>query len=101
MGLRMFVLSFPLFALFLDNFTDSNVPWIDGFTTSIFLVGMWFMARVKVENWIYWIVGDLISVPLYHYKGLTLTSIQYMVFLGLAIAGLRQWIKQAIPTHAN
>ncbi|MEO1452090.1 MAG: nicotinamide mononucleotide transporter family protein, partial [Bacteroidota bacterium] len=60
-------------------------------TTAIFFVGMWFMARKQIENWIYWIIGDFISIPLYHYKGLTLTSIQYMVFLGLAVAGFLSW----------
>ncbi len=46
----------------LINFTDSNVPNIDAMTTAIFMVGMWLMAIKKVENWIYWIVGDIISV---------------------------------------
>lgn len=98
-GLLILLASFPLFALFLDNFTDSTVPWIDGFTTAIFLVGMWFMANKQVENWIYWIIGDMISIPLYHYKGLTLTSIQFGVFLILAISGLMAWIKKAVPRH--
>ena len=48
--------------------------YIDTLTTAIFFVGMWLMARRKVENWIFWIVGDIISIPLYFVKGLTLTS---------------------------
>ncbi len=103
LGLLLLALSFPIFAMFLDNFTDSTVPWIDGFTTSIFFMGMWFMARKQVENWIYWIVGDLISIPLYHYKGLTFTSIQYFIFLGLAVGGWIAWMKKArqTPAYAN
>ncbi|MEL7531630.1 MAG: nicotinamide riboside transporter PnuC [Bacteroidota bacterium] len=73
------------------NFTDSTVPLIDSITTAIFFVGMWFMANKKIENWIYWIIGDVISIPLYFYKGLTLSSFQYIVFLILAIQGYLAW----------
>jgi nicotinamide mononucleotide transporter len=73
------------------EYINSFVPYIDSFTTAIFFVGMWFMARKKIENWIYWIIGDLISVPLYFYKGLVFTSFQFFVFLILAIMGLMEW----------
>ncbi|GAB4414189.1 MAG: nicotinamide riboside transporter PnuC [Bacteroidia bacterium] len=86
---------FVLLAWVLDRFTDSTVPRIDAFTTAVFFVAMWEMARKKVESWIYWIVGDVVSVPLYYYKGLTLTSIQYLVFLWLAVLGLLAWHKKA------
>jgi nicotinamide mononucleotide transporter len=79
---------------FLSNYTDSNVPLIDSATTSIFIVGMWLMARKKIENWIYWIIGDIISIPLYFYKDLALTSIQFTVFLILAILGYIEWRKK-------
>ncbi|MGB3773970.1 MAG: nicotinamide riboside transporter PnuC [Leeuwenhoekiella sp.] len=67
--------------------------WIDTLTTAIFFVGMWLMARRKIENWIYWIVGDIISVPLYFYKGLTFTSLQYLIFTIIAIFGYLAWKK--------
>jgi len=73
------------------DYIQSYVPWIDSFTTAIFLVGMLFMALKRVENWIYWIIGNIVSVPLYFAKGLVFTSFQYLVFLGLAIAGLIAW----------
>ena len=76
------------------EYWQTNVPYIDTFTTAIFLVGMWLMAVKKLENWIFWIIGDLISVPLYAYKGLVFTSFQYLVFLGLAIAGYIAWKKK-------
>ena len=75
--------------------------YIDTLTTAIFFVGMWLMARRKVENWIFWIVGDLISIPLYFYKGLTLTSLQYLTFTVIAIFGYRSWKKilnKSLPT---
>ena len=58
---------------------------------AIFFAGMWLMARRKIENWIFWIIGDLISIPLYFYKGFTLTSLQYLLFTGIAILGYRSW----------
>jgi nicotinamide mononucleotide transporter len=66
---------------------------IDTFTTALFFVGMWLMARRKIAHWIYWIVGDLISIPLYLYKGLALTSFQYLIFTLIAIFGYIQWKK--------
>ncbi len=65
--------------------------YVDTVTTAIFFVGMWLMARRKIENWIFWIVGDIISVPLYFYKGLTFTSLQYLIFTIIAIYGFLAW----------
>ncbi len=90
-GIGILLVSAGLLYYVLANHTDSDVPVIDSITTAIFFVGMWFMARKNIENWIYWIVGDLISVPLYIYKGLGLTSFQYVIFLGLAVAGYVSW----------
>jgi len=71
----------------------SLTSYIDNITTAIFFVGMWLMAKRKIENWIFWIVGDVISVPLYFYKGLTFTSLQYFIFTFIAIAGYYSWKK--------
>ncbi|MFK2818788.1 nicotinamide riboside transporter PnuC [Flavobacteriaceae sp. LMIT009] len=69
------------------------VAYVDTITTAIFFVGMWLMARRKLENWIYWIIGDIISVPLYFYKGFTFTSLQYLGFTFIAIFGYLAWKK--------
>ncbi len=69
------------------------VAYVDTVTTAIFFVGMWLMARRKIENWIYWIIGDIISAPLYFYKGFTFTSFQYLIFTFIAIAGYLAWKK--------
>ncbi len=74
-------------------YMGSYIPYIDSFTTSIFLIGMWYMARKKIENWIYWIAGNIISIPLYFVKGLVFTSFQFSIFLILAVMGLVHWIK--------
>lgn len=67
--------------------------WLDVFTTSLFLVGMWFMAKRRIENWIFWIIADFISVPMYIYKGLGITAIQFVIFTYLAIRGYLEWRK--------
>ncbi|WP_412559767.1 nicotinamide riboside transporter PnuC [Winogradskyella sp. MIT101101] len=69
------------------------VAYIDTITTATFFVGMWLMARRKIENWIFWIIGDVISVPLYFYKGFTFTSFQYLGFTVIAIFGYLAWKK--------
>ncbi len=80
-----------------DKWT-SWVAYIDTITTAIFFVGMWLMAKRKIENWIFWIVGDLISVPLYLYKGFTFTSFQYFGFTFIAIFGYLAWKKNLHKT---
>ncbi|MDX1327317.1 MAG: nicotinamide riboside transporter PnuC [Arenibacter sp.] len=67
--------------------------YVDTFTTAIFFVAMWLMARKKIENWTYWIIGDLISIPLYWYKGLIFTSFQYFLFTIIAVLGYFAWKK--------
>ena len=69
------------------------VSYADVFTTGIFFVGMWLMAKKKIENWLYWIVGDFISIPMYLYKGLLLTAIQYFVFAIIAVFAFYAWKK--------
>ena len=75
------------------NKWTSWVAYADTITTAIFFVGMWLMAKKKIENWIFWIVGNIISVPLYFYKGFTFTSFQYLGFTFIAIAGYFAWKK--------
>ncbi len=70
-----------------------ETEYVDIFTTAIFLVGMWLMAKRKIENWIFWIIGDVISVPLYAYKGLFFTSFQYFLFTIIAIFAYIEWKK--------
>src|SRR5690606_26076716 len=98
--LLLFLASYAFLAFTLVQFTDSDVPYIDSFTTASAFVGMYLMAKKKVENWIAWIITDLISVPLYWYKGLLLTSFQFLFFTVLAVLGLMAWIKSA-RNHAS
>ena len=76
------------------NMWNNIIAYFDTITTAIFFVGMWLMARRKIENWLFWIIGNVISVPIYLYKGLALTSFQYLVFTFIAIAGYFAWKKE-------
>ena len=85
-----------VFVYVVYNYFDKWISWvayIDTITTAIFFVGMWLMAKRKIENWFFWIIGDLISVPLYLYKGFTFTSFQYFGFTFIAIFGYLAWKK--------
>ena len=85
-----------IFIYFVYDYFDKWNNWtayVDNLTTAIFFVAMWLMARRKIESWIFWIIGDLITVPLYFYKGLTISSIQYIIFLILALLGYISWKK--------
>ena len=85
-----------IFIYFVYDYFDKWNNWtayVDNITTAIFFVAMWLMARRKIESWIFWIIGDLITVPLYFYKGLTISSIQYIIFLILAVLGYVSWKK--------
>ena len=85
------VFVFLVYALF-DKF-NSWTAYVDTITTAIFFVGMWLMAKKKLENWTYWIIGDVITVPLYLYKGLIFTSLQYLLFTIIAVYGYMAWKK--------
>lgn len=78
--------------LFFDKFTNWY-SYVDTLTTGLFMVAMLAMAKRKIEHWIFWIIGNVLSIPLYFLKGYTITSVQYVVFLILAIAGYIQWKK--------
>jgi nicotinamide mononucleotide transporter len=82
---------FIVLRFILINYTDSDVPLWDSFTTAFFIIGMWMMARKKIEHWLAWIIGNSVSIPLYFYKGLVFTSFQYLIFLILAIMGYIEW----------
>lgn len=70
--------------------------YTDIITTSIFLVGMYFMAKRNIENWIFWIVADFICIPMMLYKGLGITAIQYIIFTAMAIIGYLEWKKSLV-----
>ena len=82
------------YAVYKMNLDSLEVPnYIDIFTSGIFFTAMWLMANKKIESWIFWVIGDIITVPLYSYRGLGMLSLQYLIFLILAIQGYLEWKK--------
>ncbi len=67
--------------------------YIDMITSGMFFTGMWYMAKKKLENWTLWIIADIITVPLYAYRGWGMLSLQYLIFTILAIQGYLAWKK--------
>jgi nicotinamide mononucleotide transporter len=90
----LIAVAFGIIYYVLSNFTDSTVPIFDSFTTALFIAGMWLMAIKKIENWLLWILGDLLVIPMFAFKGLAFTSVQYIVFLVLAIVAYIEWHKR-------
>jgi len=75
------------------NYTMQIPNYIDVVTSGVFFTAMWYMANKKLENWTLWIIGNLITIPLYAYRGLGMLSLQYIIFTILAIQGYLQWRK--------
>lgn len=92
---------FTILIYFVFGKWENWISAVDVLTTAIFFVGMWLMAKKKIENWIFWIIGDLISVPLYVYKGLYLSSIQYLIFTLIALLAYQAWKKKLNKPQAK
>ncbi len=79
---------------FLQKFTDTDVPWLDAVPTALSVVGTVLLARKYLANWAVWVVVNVLSVGLYAYKGLWLTTALYAVFIALSVVGYRAWARQ-------
>jgi nicotinamide mononucleotide transporter len=79
------------FGWLLNNYTDSDVPYWDGFTTSYSLVATYMMARKYLYHWVFWIIIDAVYTGIYAYKNLYITVFQYAVFCILALLGYLHW----------
>ncbi len=82
---------YGIFYFLLSRYTNSTTPYIDAFTTALSLIAQWMMCKKWLENWIAWIVLDLISLYMYSYKHLYLTTLLYAAFIVLCVMGYREW----------
>ncbi len=96
LSLLLWFLGFVSLSLFLRSYTNTDVPWADGFLTAGSLVGQYLLSQKRLENWWCWIIVDLLYVGLYLYKHLHLTAVLYGVFVILAIAGWRTWSRNEV-----
>lgn len=87
----VYIVAQLLIAWILIEYTDSNVPWWDAFTTALSVVGMWMLARKYLEQWWVWIVVDVVCVGLYIYKELFFTAGLYAFYAIIAIFGWLNW----------
>jgi nicotinamide mononucleotide transporter len=85
---------------FLLNFTDTDVPWWDAFPTAFSLVAQYLLAYKDIDNWLVWVVVNVVSVGLFAWKGLWLTSLLYLVFIWLSVLGWRSW-RERLQTAAS
>lgn len=89
------VVAWPLLGVFLDRFTDSDVPFFDALPTVGSLAGQWLLGRKYVENWPAWVGVNIVSVGLFAWKGLWLTVLLYGLFVVMAAIGWRTWRRLA------
>ncbi len=102
-ALIFFFLCWAVLYWILQQFTDSTVPIADGFASASAYTAMWLMARKKLENWVWWGVTNVASIPLYFVKGYVFTSFQYLVFLILSVLGYLEWrrrIRASVPQES-
>jgi nicotinamide mononucleotide transporter len=92
--------AWPLLALLLRRFTDSDVPWLDALPTVASITGQVLLGRKLIENWPLWIGVNLLSMGLFAWKALWLTVLLYAVFAVLAGLGWRAWQKLEGRAHA-
>lgn len=82
------------------DFAPGAIPWADALASASAYTGMWLMTKKKLESWIWWIITNLASIPLYFVKNYALTSVYYVVLLIMAIAGLIEWNRRLKAQHA-
>ena len=88
-----------LLFLILRTCTDSPVPLGDAFTTALSIVAMWMLSRKYIEQWLFWVVVNVVCVALYFWKGLYPTGVLYCVYVIVAVLGYFRW-KKEIVTNA-
>ncbi len=81
----------------LRRFTDARTPFIDAFTTVFSLIATWFMINYIVENWLYWIVIDAVSIFLYAFRRLWMSAVLFFIYLLMAIDGYVDTIQWFTP----
>jgi nicotinamide mononucleotide transporter len=79
---------------YLANYTTDSAPWMDANTTAMSVVAQYLLSIRKIENWILWIVADVVQIGLYYWKGLYPTTGLYILFLILSCVGLYEWLRE-------
>ena len=96
MGALLFLVSWGAIYFALIKITDSNTPVLDSLVSASAVVAMWWMAKRKIENWLAWIISNIVAIPLNFYKEFYLFTLMYVLFFALALWGFIDWKKQAL-----
>jgi nicotinamide mononucleotide transporter len=99
-GMALFIGFWIGIYILLISITDSNTPLLDSLVSATAVTAMWWMAKRKIENWLAWIVSNIIAIPLNFYKGFMLFVVMYVLFLVLATMGFAAWKKKIKTTKA-
>lgn len=90
----LFIVVLSLFlGWFMATYTNSNVPYADGFCTSVSFVAQFLLTRKILENWLLWIFVNICYVPLFIYKHLNLSALLYIILVAIALKGYLDWKK--------
>ena len=90
------ILGTAILGYIMANTTNADIPYFDAFTTSGSLVAQYLLAKKYLQNWSFWIVVDLVAIPLYVYKELYIVAFLFLVYLGICVYGYWSW-KKAMP----
>lgn len=82
------------FGYIMANYTSADFAYVDSFTTVFAIFTTYMLAKKILENWIYWIVIDAISIYIYIQKGLNLTAILFVIYTVLAFVAYKDWKKE-------
>jgi nicotinamide mononucleotide transporter len=92
-----------VWALALQRWTDAVIPWRDAFIAAFSVGAQFLQARQNVETWPMWVVVNLVAIPSYWSASLAYSAFLYLIYLGLAFAGWREWRRamKAAPKDAH
>ena len=94
--IALFVIIFAAITFVLIRFTDSPVPYGDSLTTTLSIIAMWMLAHKYIEQWLLWIVVNIISTGLYFWKGLDTTAVLFIVYSIIPIFGYFKWKRMMV-----
>ena len=85
----------------MHRFTDAALPFADSAVTGASIAAQLLLNNRRIENWVLWIGIDVVSVALYLNRELYFFAALYVIFLGMSVIGLRQWVTSLKPLRAS
>jgi len=95
------VLGTGVLGYIMNNYTDADLSYIDAFTTSGSLVAQYLLAKKYLQNWLIWIIVDVVAIPVYIYKELYFFAFLFLVYLVICVWGYISWKKNLTTKDTN